>query len=366
MIAILSAGNLATTQAVVTEPSRPPAFARPARTCTRRAPCSTSPRWSAISSCAKYDRATASTSNHGDPSASFPGRRRDRRRRRAPPPLEVYSAGNPVEASPRSCFLQIGETKYGKPILDRGLTFESSLEHAAKLALLSFDATMRSNLSVGLPIDLLRYEAGSLSADNLITLEERDAYWPALRDDYAATPAPRITHTQTNHTRPQETAMRPDLLRPSRRHRLRPLHRPAGALDAARLPRSARLASPGDLGGGGARPALPGRRARRGPAPPSDPAQLPVIGHVRWMAELIRPEIRQHPRSRRTKDVLAPFSRAQRSLVYQRAKGDPDNRPFGTQLDAYQRPATSSSAHLDDARRSAADPATFPHHQAER
>jgi putative proteasome-type protease len=100
--------------------------------------------------------------------------------------FEVYSAGNFVEASPRSCFLQIGETKYGKPILDRGLTFESSLEHAAKLALLSFDATMRSNLSVGLPIDLLRYEAGSLQVDNLITLEEQDAYWRALRDDYAA------------------------------------------------------------------------------------------------------------------------------------------------------------------------------------
>ncbi len=100
--------------------------------------------------------------------------------------FEVYSAGNFVEASPRSCFLQIGETKYGKPILDRGLTFESSLEHAAKLALLSFDATMRSNLSVGLPIDLLRYEAGSLALDNLITLEEQDAYWRTLRDDYAA------------------------------------------------------------------------------------------------------------------------------------------------------------------------------------
>jgi putative proteasome-type protease len=100
--------------------------------------------------------------------------------------FEIYSAGNFIEATDRGRFLQIGETKYGKPILDRGLTFESSLEHAAKLALLSFDATLRSNLSVGLPIDLLRYEAGSLRADNLITLEERDAYWRKLRDDYSA------------------------------------------------------------------------------------------------------------------------------------------------------------------------------------
>ena len=70
--------------------------------------------------------------------------------------------------------------------MDRGLSFDTSLEHAAKLALLSFDATMRSNLSVGLPIDLLRYEAGSFQVRNLITLEEHDAYWRTLRDDYAA------------------------------------------------------------------------------------------------------------------------------------------------------------------------------------
>ena len=118
--------------------------------------------------------------------------------------------GNFVEASPRSCFLQIGETRstQQKPIWIAAFRLTSSLEHAAKLALLSFDATMRSNLSVGLPIDLLRYEAGSFSTRNLITLEEHDAYWRALRDDYYAaglvtalidgTGAP--DHTQTNHT----------------------------------------------------------------------------------------------------------------------------------------------------------------------
>ena len=66
------------------------------------------------------------------------------------------------------------------------VAYDSTVEHAAKLALLSFDATLRSNLSVGLPIDLLRYEAGTLRADNLVTVEERNAYWRTLRDGYSA------------------------------------------------------------------------------------------------------------------------------------------------------------------------------------
>jgi putative proteasome-type protease len=102
-----------------------------------------------------------------------------------PPRLfQIYSAGNFVEASDRSCFLQIGETKYGKPILDRALTMQSPLDEAAKLTLLSFDATMRSNLSVGLPIDLLRYETDSFSDANFSTLEDDNAYWNQLRHGY--------------------------------------------------------------------------------------------------------------------------------------------------------------------------------------
>jgi putative proteasome-type protease len=103
-----------------------------------------------------------------------------------PPRLfQIYSAGNFVEASDRTCFLQIGETKYGKPILDRALQPHTALDQAAKLALLSFDATIRSNLSVGLPIDLLRYETDSFSTANFITLEEHNAYFRTLRQNYA-------------------------------------------------------------------------------------------------------------------------------------------------------------------------------------
>jgi len=65
------------------------------------------------------------------------------------------------------------------------MTTDSSLDEAAKVALLSFDATIRSNLSVGLPIDLLRYTAGSYSADDLVTLEEHDPYWRELRKAYS-------------------------------------------------------------------------------------------------------------------------------------------------------------------------------------
>ena len=82
-------------------------------------------------------------------------------------------------------FSQLGETKYGKPILDRALNDATSLDEAAKLSLLSFDATMRSNLSVDAPIDLLRYRADSFSARNFATLEKDDPYWMALRKHYA-------------------------------------------------------------------------------------------------------------------------------------------------------------------------------------
>lgn len=103
-----------------------------------------------------------------------------------PPRLfHIYSAGNFVEASDRSRFLQLGETKYGKPILDRALGHHTTLDEAAKLSLLSFDATIRSNLSVDAPIDLLRYAADSFSARNLVTMEKDAPYWVSLRTRYA-------------------------------------------------------------------------------------------------------------------------------------------------------------------------------------
>ncbi len=67
----------------------------------------------------------------------------------------VYSAGNFIECHSEAPFLQIGETKYGKPILDRALQWNTPLDEAVKVGLISFDSTMRSNLAVGRPLDLI-------------------------------------------------------------------------------------------------------------------------------------------------------------------------------------------------------------------
>lgn len=77
---------------------------------------------------------------------------------RAPGILLIYAEGNYIRASSQTRFLQIGELKYGKPILDRLLNPELSLDDAARVALLSMDATMRSNVSVGAPIEVLIYD----------------------------------------------------------------------------------------------------------------------------------------------------------------------------------------------------------------
>ena len=79
----------------------------------------------------------------------------------------IYPQGNPICATDDSPYLQIGEVKYGRPILDRGIDARStSLDAASKYALLSMDATMRSNVTVGPPVELLQYRRGSLRLDN--------------------------------------------------------------------------------------------------------------------------------------------------------------------------------------------------------
>jgi putative proteasome-type protease len=86
----------------------------------------------------------------------------------APGLFIIYPQGNPLQASEDSPYLQIGETKYGRPILDRGIRFhKTTLEEAAKYALLSLDSTMRSNVTVGPPVDLLAYGADELEITRL-------------------------------------------------------------------------------------------------------------------------------------------------------------------------------------------------------
>ena len=96
----------------------------------------------------------------------------------------VYSAGNFIEAVRETCFFQIGESKYGKPILDRVLTPTTSLDEAAKCALVSMDSTLKSNLSVGLPLDLLVYRAGALQSNDFICIDDRNPYFKMIHSTW--------------------------------------------------------------------------------------------------------------------------------------------------------------------------------------
>jgi putative proteasome-type protease len=98
-----------------------------------------------------------------------------------PPRLfRIYAEGNFIEASQETPYLQTGETKYGKPIIDRVITPSTSLNEAAKSVLVSFDSTMRSNLSVGMPIDLICYERDSLEVRMRRRFDEGDVYFSEL------------------------------------------------------------------------------------------------------------------------------------------------------------------------------------------
>jgi putative proteasome-type protease len=96
----------------------------------------------------------------------------------------VYSAGNFIEATRETCFFQVGESKYGKPILDRVLTPHTQLDEAAKCALVSMDSTLKSNLSVGLPLDLLVYQEGSFRSDQHAVLDERNPYFQMIHSTW--------------------------------------------------------------------------------------------------------------------------------------------------------------------------------------
>ena len=104
----------------------------------------------------------------------------------APRLFRIYSEGNFIEAGDDTQFLQIGETKYGKTILDRVLTPTTSLSDATKCVLVSFDSTMRSNLSVGMPIDLVCYQRDSLEVHMRRRFLEGDAEFTALSANWSA------------------------------------------------------------------------------------------------------------------------------------------------------------------------------------
>jgi len=99
----------------------------------------------------------------------------------APRLFHVYGQGNFIEATDDTPYFQLGESKYGKPILDRVVSMATPQKEAAKCVLISFDSTMKSNISVGLPIDLLWYPRDSLRVGLQHRIREGDPYFTMLR-----------------------------------------------------------------------------------------------------------------------------------------------------------------------------------------
>ena len=93
----------------------------------------------------------------------------------------IYPQGNYISSSDQTPYLQLGEAKYGRPVLDRIITRDTGLDEAARCALVSIDSTMRSNVSVGPPIELLCYETGSLTLGKYLSLDSDDPYLMEIR-----------------------------------------------------------------------------------------------------------------------------------------------------------------------------------------
>jgi putative proteasome-type protease len=98
----------------------------------------------------------------------------------------IYSAGNFIECTTDTPYLQIGEHKYGKPVLDRAISFNTDLYDALKIGLISMDSTMRSNLGVGLPIDILVVHRDSYTAELNYRIEPGEPYFQDLRERWSA------------------------------------------------------------------------------------------------------------------------------------------------------------------------------------
>lgn len=94
--------------------------------------------------------------------------------------FQIYSAGNFIEATPDTPFFQIGENKYGKPILDRAFTYKTDLPTAVKLSFVSMDSTLRSNMSVGMPLDMMVYKKDSIQVEARRRIEPDDKYFSSI------------------------------------------------------------------------------------------------------------------------------------------------------------------------------------------
>ena len=180
VIVALTAGNLAVTQEVITEVERAAAAGEDEDTVLTADSLFTVARIFGSALRDVHNRDRPHLQAHGaDVNASLivGGQIAGER----PRLFHVYAAGNFIEAGEDTCYFQIGETKYGKPILERVVTPALRLVPAAKCALVSFDSTIKANLSVAPPIDLLIYERDRLKVLTHQRIDEGDAYFNALR-----------------------------------------------------------------------------------------------------------------------------------------------------------------------------------------
>jgi putative proteasome-type protease len=117
----------------------------------------------------------------------------------------VYAAGNFIECGADAPFLQIGEHKYGKPILDRAVTFSTDIYDALKIALISMDSTMRSNLGVGLPIDIALVRRDAMKPELVHRIEAGEPYFHDLRERWSAA----LRQAHINIPRPPYSGVEP-------------------------------------------------------------------------------------------------------------------------------------------------------------
>jgi len=180
VLVLLSAGNLAVTQAVISLLNEQLSAAEPELTHLNNA--SNMYRAArvvgdAVREARRVDGPALEASKSGFAASFIFGGQIGTERPRL---FQVYSEGNFIEATDDTPFLQIGEHKYGKPILDRVARAGMRLGEAAKLMLLSFDSTLRSNLSVGMPIDVLIYERDTLDVRREKRIGPDDEYFKKL------------------------------------------------------------------------------------------------------------------------------------------------------------------------------------------
>lgn len=179
---IMTAGNLATSQAVMSRIRRDMKHDKPKSLNSIGHIADVADYVGEISRDEQQKHMTAAASGGVDTSASFilAGQIGDDK----PKIFLLYPEGNHISATRRTPYLQIGEVKYGKPILDRVIRRETSLEEAATCALVSIDSTMRSNATVGPPIEMLIYKRDTLIFDRYISFEADHPYMIDLRANW--------------------------------------------------------------------------------------------------------------------------------------------------------------------------------------